>query len=138
MWDETTEFGARVSRRLAQEEVIWLVTTGSDGTPQPSPVWFLREGNSLLIYSKPDTPKLRNIAARPRVALHFNTDPTGEDVVIFLGTATIIENPPLGSEVPAYLEKYREGVERIGMDPAAFATTYSAAIRVELEKVRGF
>jgi len=33
-------------------------------------VWFLWNDGSILLYSQPDTPKLRNIAANPRVALH--------------------------------------------------------------------
>jgi PPOX class probable F420-dependent enzyme len=85
MWDTSSEFGARIERRLADETVIWLVTTSNDGSPQPSPVWFIREGDTLLIFSKPDAPKVRNIRARPRVALHFNTDVHGEDVVVFHG-----------------------------------------------------
>lgn len=39
--DLTTEYGARVARRLQDEQVIWLTTVGRDGTPQPNPVWFI-------------------------------------------------------------------------------------------------
>lgn len=138
MWDTTTEFGQRVERRLGEEIVIWLVTAGADGTPQPSPVWFIREGETLLVFSRPDAPKVRNIRARPRVALHFNTDAHGEDVIVFTGTATLEPNVAPLSALPAYLAKYGAHIPGIGMTPEQMAEAYSQAIRVRLDKVRGF
>jgi PPOX class probable F420-dependent enzyme len=137
MWDVSTPFGARVERRLNEELIIWLVTQGADGTPQPSPVWFLREGNALLIYSRASTPKMRNIARAPKVALHFNSDGTGGDIIVFHGTAEALADPPALTSIPAYTEKYRQGIASIGMSEAHFATAYAAAIRVTIEAVRG-
>lgn len=138
MWDTSTPFGERIERRLAEEEVIWLVTSDKDGVPQPSPVWFLREGDTLLIYSKPNAPKLRNIARQPRVALHFHTDAHGEDVKIFHGTAAVDPDVPRAHENPAYLEKYAEPIARLGWAPEQMGNEFSTAIRVRLEKVRGW
>ena len=47
--DPSTEFGARVERRLPDERIIWLTTVGPDNTPQPSPVWFFWDGETFLI-----------------------------------------------------------------------------------------
>lgn len=138
MWDPTAEFGQRIERRLAEEQIIWLVTAGRDGTPQPSPVWFLWDGASMLIFSKPDAPKVRNIEARPRVALHFNSDPEGSDVIVFLGTAALDPETQAVHLLPAYVEKYGAGITNLGMTPEQMGATYSAAIRVTIEKVRGF
>lgn len=138
MWDLTTEFGQRVERRLADETVIWLVTTSADGTPQPSPVWYIREDDTLLIFSKPDAPKVRNIAARPRVALHFNTNAEGEDVVVFLGTASLDPEAQPVDKLPTYIAKYGPHIPGIGMSPEQMAAVYSQAIRITLNKVRGF
>ena len=66
--DTTSEFGARVERRLGRDLIAWLTTVSPSGTPQPSPVWFLWDRETFLIYSRPDTPKLRNIRSRPTVA----------------------------------------------------------------------
>jgi hypothetical protein len=38
MIDLTSEFGQHVAKRLVKEQVIWLTTVSSDGTPQPNPV----------------------------------------------------------------------------------------------------
>jgi len=114
------------------------VTTSNDGLPQPSPVWYIREGDTLLIFSKPDAPKVRNIRQRPRVALHFNTDDAGEDVVVFTGTATLDPDAAPLDALPAYLAKYGDDIPRIGMTPEQMTAVYSQALRVRLEKVRGF
>lgn len=136
--DVTTPFGQRVQRKLEEAEIIWLVTVSNDGTPQPSPVWFLWENGTLLIYSQPDTPKLRNIMARPRIALHFDTDAHGNEVEVLIGRAALDPQAPLASDHPVYLAKYQQGVRRIGMDAVGFAQAYSVALRVTVEKVRGY
>jgi PPOX class probable F420-dependent enzyme len=135
--DTTTEFGARVVRRLHDERIGWLVTVSADQTPQPIPVWFLWDGQALLIYSQPDTAKLRNIARNPRVALHLDGDGQGGDVVILTGEARLAPEAPPASQVPAYVEKYRQGMTRIGMTPESFARTYSIALKLTPSRVHG-
>ena len=136
--DPSTEYGARVARRLHEEQVIWLTTVGRDGTPQPNPVWFLWEGESFLIYTQPTTYKLRNIQRNVRVSLHFDSVESGENLVVFTGTASLDESAPLAHQHPAYLEKYRQGISDIDMTPESMGEAYHVAIRVRPEKVRGF
>jgi PPOX class probable F420-dependent enzyme len=135
--DLSTEFGARVARRLRDEVIVWLTTVRADGMPCPSPVWSLWEEGTVLIYSRPDTPKIRNIRANPRVALHFDGNGQGGDIVILQGRARVVPDAPPADRVPAYLEKYRKGIARIGLTPESFARAYSIAIRVTVETVRG-
>src|SRR4029450_5362245 len=105
MIDCSGDFGARAARRLEQEIVIWLTTVRADGTPQPSPVWYLWADQELLIYSKPNTPKLRNIGQNPKVSVNFDSDGRGGNIVIVAGAARIDEGAPSVLEVGAYLEK---------------------------------
>ncbi len=136
--DTSTPFGERVQRRLRDERIGWLTTVGSDGTPQPSPIWFLWDGETFLIYSKPKAPKLQNIARHPRVALSLNSDNDGGDIVILTGDAQIVTDTPAADQVGPYLEKYRAGIAGIGLTPASFGETYSSAIRVTPTSLRGF
>ncbi|HEY7138650.1 MAG TPA: TIGR03667 family PPOX class F420-dependent oxidoreductase [Methylomirabilota bacterium] len=135
--DTKSEFGKRAARRLKDELIYWLVTTGPDGTPQPSPVWALWDGETFLIYSKPDTPKLRNLASRPAVALHLDGDGQGGDIVVLTGDARIDSQAPPADRVPEYIAKYREGIKRIGMTAESFARAYSVALRVTPRHLRG-
>ena len=96
--DTSSEFGARVARRLNDEPIGWLTTAAADGTPQPSPIWFLWDGETALIYSQPNTPKLRHIAANPRVSLHLDGDGRGGDIVILTGEARIDTSTPPADE----------------------------------------
>jgi PPOX class probable F420-dependent enzyme len=135
--DPSTEFGARVARRLADELIGWLVTVNGRGAPQPSPVWFLWDDGSILLYSQPETAKLRNIAANPRVAMHLPADAVGDDVVIVSGRAARSDDPP-AHELPEYVEKYGELIERNGWTPESFASDYSVPVRIRPTGLRGF
>ena len=135
--DETTEFGQRAKRRLHEEKLAWLTTVDSKGTPQPIPVWFLWDGaDSVLIYSRPDTPKLRAIAGNPRVSLNLDGNGTGGDIVVALGEASVSDDPP-AHEVPEYVEKYAPLIERNGWTPESFAADYSVPVRVRVTRLRG-
>jgi len=136
--DTDTAFGKRAQQRLREEKLAWLVTTGEDGTPQPVPVWFLwdREA-SFLLYSKPATAKLRNIGARPRVALHLDGNGEGGDIVVVLGDASVTDDPP-ANDVPAYVEKYGAFIARNSWTPESFAADYSVPMRIEATRLRGF
>lgn len=135
--DTSSEFGARVARRLGSELIGWLVTVSPDGTPEPSPVWFLWDGASLLVYSRPNTPKLRNIAANPRVSLHLDGNGTGGDIVILTGEARIDPSAPPADTLPAYTAKYAARIQAIGMTAEQFGRAYSVAIRVTPTRLRG-
>jgi PPOX class probable F420-dependent enzyme len=135
--DTATPFGERAQRRLHEEKVGWLTTTSADGTPQPVPVWFLWDGGaSFLIYSKPDTAKLRNIDRRPHVSLNLDGDGGGGDIVVVTGTASVSGDPP-AHELPEYVAKYGALIERNGWTPESFASEYSVALRLEAAKLRG-
>ena len=135
--DLDTPFGQHTARRLSEERLIWLVTTRADGQPQPSPVWFLWQDGTILLYSKPDQPKSRNIERQPKVSLHFQANDSGDDIVILSGTAAIESDGPPADAVPAYVEKYARGFERIGMSAEQFARSYSVLIRVTPTGLRG-
>jgi PPOX class probable F420-dependent enzyme len=134
--DPNNAFHARAAERLKTEEVGWLVTVSDDGTPQPSPVWFLWDGaDTLLIYSQ-DHPKTRYIAARPRVAFHFN-DENGGNVVTLTGSAIVDSIQPKIIDHAGYRAKYDEAIKRIGYTTESFSDAYAVAIVVTLEKLRG-
>jgi PPOX class probable F420-dependent enzyme len=137
--DTTTEFGARAAKRLREDGIGWLVTVSGDGTPQPNPVWFSWDGESILVYSEPGQAKLRNIEANPRVALHLDSRSSGDDVVIVIADAAVDRSAPVVHQNAAYVAKYRQEMARLGLgSPEAMANNYSVAIRLTPSKVRGF
>jgi len=121
---------AHADERLRREVIMWLTTTRSDGQPQSSPVWFLWDGRTFLIYSLPASQKVPNIRRNPKVSLHLNDDGVGSDVLSIEGLAAIGEQEPSITDVPEYVDKYRDLIADLGTEPRAFAGAYSVAIRV--------
>jgi PPOX class probable F420-dependent enzyme len=135
--DEGTDFGARVARRLREEQVVWLTTVTPAGAPLPRPVGFLWDGGDLVsIYSQPGA-RVRNIAANPKVALNFDGDGRGGDVVVLSGTAQVDEDAPPADANPGHLEKYAAQIAGFGMTPASYAARFSVPIRIRLTRVDG-
>jgi PPOX class probable F420-dependent enzyme len=127
-----------VARQLDEELVGWLTTVTASGKPQSSVVWFLREGDDLLIYSQATGKKLDNIAANQRVAFNLRGDPLGDQVVSIEATATIDESPTPAHEEPAYLAKYKGQITRLGWTPAEFAADYPILIRLTIDRIRSW
>lgn len=139
MVDLTSKFGRVVKRHLKNEYVVWLTTVDSNLTPQPRPVWFIWEEDSFLVFSQPTAYKVKHIKKNPRVALHFNTDETGDKhVIVFIGEALIDTDYPPAHEVPAYFDKYKDGIAGLDMTPEGFSHEYSVAIRIRPAEVRGW
>jgi PPOX class probable F420-dependent enzyme len=136
--DPTTEKGARVDARLREELVVWLVTVAADGTPVPTPIWFLWDGESVLVYSQPGKPKLRHIAGNPHVALAMRTDEHGDALVVITGEASVDEGAPRADALPGYVEKYGASIARLGSEPEGFADEYSVPIRIRPTKLRAW
>ena len=133
-----SRLGRKALRRLKREQVLWLTSVDDSGRPQPRPVWFHWDGEDVLIFSQPKAAKVRQIAARPDVALHFNSDAGGNDVVVFLGEARALRESPGPERVKAYLRKYRTGIVDLEMTLASFQAEYSVPILVRLTALRGF
>jgi PPOX class probable F420-dependent enzyme len=125
MLDTTTQAGAHAEGRLREETIAWLTTVRSDGQPQSVPVWFLWDGESVLIYSRPDRQKQRNIRRNSLVGLDLNSNARGGDVVRVEGTAEIIDDASPANEVGEYVRKYRESIARIVFDEVDFARLLS-------------
>jgi PPOX class probable F420-dependent enzyme len=128
---------ARAEERLRSEQVAWLTTVRADGQAQSSPVWFLWDGETFLLYSQPQAQKVRNIAVNPKVSLHLG-DVAGGDVVTVEGAAVVDPDAPRADHVEGYLAKYQAGINRLGSEPGPFARTYSTAIRVRPTRIRAW
>jgi PPOX class probable F420-dependent enzyme len=134
--DPTTEKGARTDERLRADEVAWLITVAADGTPVPTPVWFWWDGTSILVYSQRDKPKLRHIAANPRVDVALRTDELGDEITVVTGEGVVDSTIPPADQLPGYVEKYSALIARLGAEPASFAGEYAIPVRITPTKLR--
>jgi len=121
---------------LATDVVAWLTTVAADGRPQSSVISFLRDGSTILFYSQPDTPKLRNIARSPLVSFHLQSDPLGDHWLVIEGTAEIDPTIPPMDVHERYRAKYTEPHAHWGLDFTQTALDFSAPIRITATRVR--
>jgi PPOX class probable F420-dependent enzyme len=137
--DPSTPFGERVARRLRDERLIWLTTVDAKGMPQPTPVWFLWDeaASTLLIYSRADTKRLAHLQQNSLVALNFDGNGSGGNIIVITGRAQMSPADPPADRLPAYVEKYRDFIARRYTTPVNFASIYSVALRIRPIAIRG-
>ena len=138
MLDLDTPLGRKIERRLNEEQVIWLTTVDASLTPQPRPVWFHWDGETLLILSQANAAKVRHITRNPRVALNFNTDAEGGEVGVLIGEARLLQEPLDPARLQAYIEKYAEGIKDLGLTPESMLAEYRVIVLVKPDALRGF
>lgn len=119
----------RVRARLETEQIAWLTTVSGDGVPSSSPVWFLlRNDDSIVVYSKDPSLRLRNLNENRHVNLHLEGNRRGGDVLALTGTAVADRHLPGPDEDAAYLAKYAESLDRNQWTPQWFAAHYPTPI----------
>jgi len=82
---------SRIPARLAY---IW-----PDQTPRVVPIWFHWNGTEIVMATPPKAPKLKALAANPRVALTIDDNEFPHKVLLIRGTARM---QPVSGIVPEY------------------------------------
>lgn len=132
-FDPADDVHARALARLESEQIAWLGTTGRDGYPHAVPIWFLWRDGRALIFSEPNTAKVRNLRADSRVVLHLEAGENHEQLTVLRGTAALSPQPSIdwldeiGDE---YALKYRGGLAGLKMTLPEMAGRYSVVIEV--------
>jgi PPOX class probable F420-dependent enzyme len=125
----STDRRERVESRLRTNIMAWLTTVSPSGRPASVPVWFLvRDDDTIVVYSRPDKAKLRNIERNPNVALGLDVTDLGRDVIRIEGTATRQPGAPRADQVPEYVAKYVERIAAIFGTPEQFADSFTEAV----------
>lgn len=136
--DFTTQHGRMALEQLENEVVIWLTTVTPKGMPQPNPVWFIWDGNAVIIWVQPGSARLKNFETNRQVSLHFAGDPYASHMTVLTGEAEIdVSLGPL-HEHPIHLAKYEERWQQLGMTPANASREYSVPLRIRPTRLRGF
>ena len=135
MLDFSTDFGKRLKQHLEQDEIIWFTSVSPKGAPCPNPVWFYWDGETILVFSQPESFRVRNLKLNPQVALNFQTDPHASEIAVIIGEASL---KPGNQVVPAgYWAKYKKLLPGIGLTVETMIRDYSVEIRVTPTRARG-
>lgn len=137
MFDLSTPEHAHVAERLRTNVITWLGTVRPDGRPHLVAVWYLWDGSDqVLIFSKPNNQKVRNLRANPAVMLALDDTHKGADVVMLEGMADLVPTEALRVSFPAYQAKYERGLQNLfGNEIERMVREYSQGIRITLSRV---
>jgi PPOX class probable F420-dependent enzyme len=134
----STLAATRIRRFLESEPVVWVSTVRPDGTPHLVPIWFWWDGEALLVFSKPEAQKVRNLRANPSVMLALGDAEDDFDVGLIEATAVLADEPTPLTLPAAFREKYAGRIGELGLTPAQFARTYPQVIRLTPIKKLGW
>ena len=123
---------AHTAERLRHDVILWLVSVRPDGRPHMAPVWFLWEGETILIFSKPNNHKIRNLRQNPAVTVALDGTDRGEDVTVLDGVAVLLDDSDVTTTLPAYASKYAGLLADMGWTAETMAKEYSQAIRITI------
>jgi PPOX class probable F420-dependent enzyme len=131
MLDLTKERDMHIDQRLRSDPIIWLSTVRRDGRPHTVPVWFLWDGKTILIFSQPDSQKIRNLRNNPYVTLALEGTNGGTDVIVLEGKAELLKEKTTELNQPDYfITKYGSAIQDMGEAPESLAQSYSQPIRI--------
>ena len=91
---------------LARTQYVLLTTFRKDGTPVPTPVWVVRRGEELLVWTNPTAGKVKRIRRNSRVEIGpcaQRGKPLGRPVE---AVARIMPDSELDAIRPALIAKY--------------------------------
>lgn len=91
---------------LGSARTVLLTTYRKDGTPVPTPVWVVRTGDELQVWTNPDSGKYKRIRRNPAVTVvpcSTRGVPRGEPVA---ATARLMDQAELRSVLSGIHRKY--------------------------------
>ena len=140
MLDLSDQRQSRMDARLRQETGAYFTTVRPDGRPHTVPVWFAWDGASILIFSKPDDIKVRNLRQNPAVTLALDNFGARSQPVVVEGTAALVEEAAIAALLSAYTAKYAALAAalatQLGLPPEALARIYTQPIRITPSRIR--
>ena len=80
---------------LNEKRFAVLATINSDGTPQLTTMWYLLEGDTIVMNTKAGRIKERNMRRDPRIAICVED---GYNYVTISGTVEMIDDPEIAQQ----------------------------------------
>jgi PPOX class probable F420-dependent enzyme len=119
-----------IGEALEGHDVVWLSSIRPDGRPHLVPVWFVWDGGSLIVLSKPNAQKVRNVRRDPRVMVAVGAPGVDFDVELIEAEAELDPGPANGALPGRFARKYQAQLELATTSIERFAAIYSQPIRI--------
>ena len=129
MATETTTLTPEARAFLAMPRFATIATVGPDGAPHQAVIWYMLDGDDLVINSRPERRWPRNLAADPRISMAIYEIEQPEHWFGLKGRAELLHE---GAEATADIQAL---ARRYGGDPAKYAGQARVSYRIRVERV---
>ncbi len=131
-------FSSRVIEALEAARIAFVTAVNSDGQPQTSPVWYVRDGDQLIVYNRAVSQRLRSIAINDRVAFNLRGDRGANGMLSIEGRASVDPDLPPPHEYPEYVARYGPAMVTVSGSQEGFSADYSVGIRIRPTRIRSW
>lgn len=121
---------------LDSDLIAFMTTVTPSGQPKTSPIWFIRDGEDLVMYSQPNALKLSNIAVNPKTSFTLRADERGHRFVLIDAASWVDAQLPPAKDLPGFVDKYAGEIASLGWTPESFSGDYSVGVRMKVTGVR--
>lgn len=118
---------------LTQPVIVRFSTIRPDGYPHTVPVWFLLEGDELLVFALSETRKVKNALANPKGCLSIGGDPPSSPGYLIDGDLTVEDDPD--HVVAARITRHYESPEEAEADLEAWRDETFSVLRLKPKRV---
>ena len=120
---------------LRQPLVARVTTLDPDGYPHTVPIWFILDGDDLVMATPPGSRKIRNIGLNPKGAVTIGGDSTDDEAIyqtgyLFQGDLTV-ERDPEGMWLTRITYHYRQDRARADRDMAEWGPHDAIRLRIK-------
>lgn len=95
---------------LSQPVIVRISTITPDGYPHSVPVWFMLDGDALIVFTERGSQKAHNARANARGSIAIGGDPVGSPCYLVEGDIRLEDDPD--HAVTAQITYHYEGKER--------------------------
>lgn len=118
---------------LSKPLIARLATQSTDGYPHVVPLWFILDGDDILIISERNTRKVKNIQAHPKAGLTVGGDALASPGYMIQGDCIIEEDPDYA--VMKRVTRFYEAPEDAERDIETWSKTDMVYIRMKPSKI---
>jgi len=118
---------------LSQPVIVRLTTIRPDGYPHTVPVWFMLDGEELVLFSLRDNRKVRNILANPKGCLAIGGDPVGSPCYLIDGDLVVEDDPD--HQMAARITNHYESPEKAQEDLQSWKDETFVVLRLKPKRI---
>ncbi len=126
-------FDDQLRTLLMQPVIARFTTVRPDGYPHTVPVWFMLDGDDLLLFSLHDARKVKNARAHPKGCFSLGGDPAGSPGYLIDGDLTVEDDPE--HLVAARITNHYEPAAQAAEDLAAWRNEHFVVLRLRPRRV---